>query len=298
MRREDLSAYTGLGQTLSRLGSLAGAAGGGLLVARGGLAAAAVFDAVTFVAVGVVLVAWLRPRYRLARAESEPVLRAVAAGFAHLRDAPRTRSLVLTLSGLNLFVGPALSIGLAARAQADGWGAASLGTATSLVGAGGVLGSLVMTWWRPRRPAAVAFSSLVAQGSAIVLLGAGGRVVSAAACLVIGVTAGVASTLLGALFVATADEAYLGRLSAVLRLGDDVLMPAAMAGFGALVSLGGATTACAVFGVTMAALMLGSLGRSRRWSAPGGVEPGVDEPDDARGRLVQVVPVVDELNRG
>ncbi|MGN8245807.1 MFS transporter [Cellulomonas soli] len=275
VRREDLSAYAGLGQALSRLGTLAGAALGGLLVARGGLAGAALFDAVTFVAVGAVLVGWLRPRHRLARAEAEPVLRSVAAGFAHLRTAPHTRSLVLTLSGLNLFVGPALSIGLAVRAQADGWGAAALGTATSLVGAGGVLGSLVMTRWRPGRPAVVAFTCLVVQGAAIVALGAGGRTVSAAACLVIGVSAGMASTLLGALFVATADEAYLGRLSAVLRLGDDVLMPAAMAAFGALVSVGGATMACTVFGGTMAALMFASLVRSSRWAPPEAPGPGV-----------------------
>lgn len=259
VRREDLSVYAGLGQTLSRLGTLAGAAVGGAVVARWGLGAAALLDAVTFVAVGVVLVAWLRPRYPLARAQAEPVLRAVAAGFAHLRTSPGTRSLVLTLSGLNLFVGPALSVGLAVRAQAEGWGPTAVGTATALVGAGGVLGALVMTRWRPRRPAPVAFAALTAQGAAIVLLGLGGRAVAASACVVVGVTAGVASTLLGALFVATVEEAYLGRLSAVLRLGDDVLLPVAMAGFGALVSLGGVAAACGVFGVTMAGVMLGSM---------------------------------------
>lgn len=93
------------------------------------------------------------------------------------------------------------------------------------------------------------------------------------ACAVIGVTAGAASALLGAVFMATVDGAYLGRMSSILRLGDDVLMPAAMVAFGALVAAYGVGAACATYGLAMAALMGVPLSRPaiRRISLGAGV---------------------------
>ena len=63
------------------------------------------------------------------------------------------------------------------------------------------------------------------------------------------------------MFAATIDGEYLGRMASIQRLGDDVLMPAAMAAFGGLADTAGTGVACAVFGLTMAVLMLVPLTR-------------------------------------
>ena len=99
------------------------------------------------------------------------------------------------------------------------------------------------------------------QGIAIIGMGVGTAVTTAVACAVIGVTAGAASALLGAVFMATVDGAYLGRMSSILRLGDDVLMPASMVCFGALAGAAGVGAACAAYGLAMAGLMVLPLSR-------------------------------------
>lgn len=258
---DQLAAYTGLGQTVNRIGTMTGAALGGAVVAGWGLGGSAVANAVTFGVVVGYLALVLRPRYPLPRAEAEPVLRGIARGFGHLRDHATTRTLVLTLSGLNLAVSPALALGVALRAQASGWGAGTLGVLQATVGLGAAAGALALLRWQPRREAVLGFGLLVAQGLAIVGIGVGPLWLTAASCATIGVTAGAASSLLSAVFVTLVDGEYLGRMVAITRLGDDVLMPVAMVGFGALAGAGGVGAACAAYGVAMALLMLVPLSR-------------------------------------
>jgi MFS family permease len=261
VRPDQLAAYTGASQTLTRIGSMSGAALGGAVVARWGLGGSAAANAVTFAVVVAYLALALRPRYPLPRAAAEPVLRGVVRGFAHLRDEPTTRTLVLTLSGLNLAVSPALALGVALRAQQGGWGAGAVGVLQALVGLGAAAGSLALVRWRPRREAVTGFWFLVLQGLAIAGIGVGSLLTTALACAVIGVTAGAASSLLGAVFVASVEGEYLGRMASITRLGDDVLMPVAMAAFGALAGTAGVGAACAVYGVAMALLMVVPLTR-------------------------------------
>ncbi|MDF1605358.1 MFS transporter [Nocardioides sp. YIM 152315] len=258
---EALPTYAGASQTVNRIGSMSGAAVGGAVVATWGLAGSALANAVTFgIVVGYLALA-LRPRYPLPRAESEPVLRGIARGFAHLRDVPATRTLVLTLSGLNLALTPALALGLALRVQESGWGAHTLGLLNALVGLSGAAGALALVRWRPRREASAGFWFLVLQGVAIATLGVGTVVSTAVACAVIGATSGAASALLSAVFVATVDGEYLGRMASIQLLGDDVLMPLAMVVFGAVASAVGVAAACTAFGLAMALLMAVPLSR-------------------------------------
>ena len=252
VRTEDLASYSGLLQTLSRLGAMGGAAVGGFVVATWGLEGGALLNAGTFLVAVVFVVWWLRPRYPLERAEPQPVLRSLGQGLAHLRTAPDTRTLVIALSGLNLFVVPAETIGLALRAQEEGWGSAAVGVFLALLGAGAAVGAVAVMRWRPRRPATASFGWLVVQGLAIVMLGVGPAPVVAAAAALVGLTAGIASTLLSAVFAATVEGSYLGRMSSIVRLGDDVLMPLATIGFGVLAAVTSVTVAFAVYGTTMA----------------------------------------------
>ncbi|WP_243225255.1 MFS transporter [Microbacterium sp. CIAB417] len=252
----DLPAYSALSQTLSRLGTMAGSAAGGFLVALFGIVGSAGVNTLTYTVVIVFIVLWLRPRFSLPRASSEQsVLRGVADGFRHLRTERATRTLVIALSGLNLAVGPAISIGIPLQATQRGWGAGAVGIFEALVGGGAMIGALIVVRWRPRHEARGAFLALIVQGAGIVALGIGSPFVVGAGSFVIGVTAGFASALLGATFAATAAPDFLGRLGSILRLGDDCLMPVAMAAFGAIAGLLPLWVPFALYGGAMALLM-------------------------------------------
>ncbi|WP_336645363.1 MFS transporter [Microbacterium sp. USHLN186] len=257
VRPADLPVYSALSQTLSRLGTMAGAAVGGFLVAWMGMPGSAATDAVTFSIVIAFIAIWLRPRFALPRSGSDAsVLQGVASGFRHLGNDSTTRTLVIALSGLNLAVGPALAIGLALQARHNGWGAASVGLFEALVGAGAMIGALAVVRRRPRHEAIGAFWSLVVQGFGIVLLGVGAPGVVGVGCVIIGLTAGFASVLLGATFAATVAPDYLGRMSSITRLGDDCLMPVAMAAFGALAAVLPLWVPFALYGSALALLMV------------------------------------------
>lgn len=253
VRTEDLPSYSAVMQTATRLGTMGGAAIGGFLVAHAGLSGSASINALTFTFVIAFIAIWLRPRFLLARAARESALTGIRRGFSHLREAPTTRTLVIALSGLNLAVGPATGIGIALRATDEGWGAQAVGILEALIGLGAALGAISVARWRPRHEARGGFRALVLQGAGIILIGIGPVWLAGIGCLIIGLTAGFASVLLGATFAATVDTAYLGRMSSITRLGDDVLMPLAMAAFGALAA---ATTIWIAFTVFGGALML------------------------------------------
>jgi MFS family permease len=276
----DLPAYSALSQTLSRLGTMAGAAAGGFLVAAFGIAGSAGLNTLTYLVVIVFIVLWLRPRFALPRSSAQQsVLRGVADGFRHLGRERATRTLVIALSGLNLAVGPAISIGLPLQATARGWGAGAVGVFEALVGGGAMIGALVVVRWRPRHEATGAFFALMVQGMAIIALGIGSQIVVGAGSLVIGLTAGFASALLGSTFAATAAPEYLGRLGSILRLGDDCLMPIAMAVFGLLAGILPLYVPFVLYGGAMALLMIVPLRNPQLRSLTLSTPPHA-EPDD------------------
>jgi hypothetical protein len=196
----------------------------------------------------------MHPRFPRALSTGTGWRRDLASGFGYLRRTPPVRSLVVAVSGLNLFVGPALAVGLALRVTHEHWGAHTLGVLEACVGAGAAAGAIGAARWNTPRPAVVGFAILVAQGVGIAALGFGGRVFVGAAAAFVGVTAGAASTYISALFMLTVDETYLGRMGSVTSLADDGLMPVAMAGFGALAGLTSVSTACLVAGAAMSVL--------------------------------------------
>lgn len=256
VRGADLPSYSAVMQTATRLGTMGGAAIGGFLVAHAGLGSSASLNALTFTFVIAFIAIFLRPRFALARAERESALRGVFRGFSHLKDAPTTRTLVIALSGLNLAVGPATGIGIALRALDEGWGAQAVGLLEALIGLGAALGAISVAKWRPVHEARGGFWALVVQGAGIVMIGVGPVWTAAIGCFTIGLTAGFASVLLSATFAATVDTAYLGRMSSITRLGDDVLMPLGMAAFGALASVTATWVPFAVFGGVLMLMMV------------------------------------------
>ena len=263
VRTGDLPSAAGLMQVAGRLARFAGAPLGGVLVAVGGLRLVMVVDAVTFALVAVFVGLALKPRYPRTLTSSGSVRRDLAAAGAYLRATPYVRALVVSLSGLNLFVGPALAVGVTVHVHRSGWGAATVGIADALVGVGAALGAVVAIRFRSSQPARTGLLILLGQAAAIAVLGVAGRPVLFAATTVVGVTAGLASTQLSGAFQQLVDPAYLGRMGAVTSLGDDVLMPVAMVGFGALVGGVGLPVTCLVTGLAFVALVLWALVRLR-----------------------------------
>lgn len=87
------------------------------------------------------------------------------------------------------------------------------------------------------------------------ILGIGPIWSAGAGSLLIGLTAGYASTLLSATFAATVDASYLGRMGAITRLGDEVFFPLSMVAFGALASATALWVPFVVYGGAMVLLM-------------------------------------------
>lgn len=254
VRPGDIRPLMAVFQTVSRLARLAGAPIGGVLVAAFDVRVAMLIDAVSFALIGLVYALWMHPRFPRVLSTGTSWRRDLAGGLGYLRRTPAVRSLVVAISGLNLFVGPALAVGLALRVTHEHWGAHTLGVLEACVGAGAAAGAIGAARRNTARPALVGFVILVGQGLGIAALGFGDRVFVGGAAAFVGVTAGAASTYISALFVLTIDETFLGRMGSVTSLVDDGLMPVAMAGFGLLAGLTSVTTACVVAGAGMSVL--------------------------------------------
>jgi len=246
-----------------RLARFGGAPLGGVLVAVGGLRLVMIVDAATFAVVAAFVGLALKPRYPRLLSSTGSVRQDLAAAAGYLRETPYVRALVVSLSGLNLFVGPALAVGVTVHVHRSGWGAATVGVADALVGVGAAVGAALAIRFRSSQPARTGLLMLVGQAAAIALIGVSNRPLLFVATTVIGVTAGLASTQLSGAFQQLVDPAYLGRMGAVTSLGDDVLMPVAMVGFGALIGGVGLPLTCLLAGLGFVALVSWALARLR-----------------------------------
>jgi MFS family permease len=258
-----------------RVAGFVGAPVGGLLVARSGIRGVMLLDAATFLVAGAVVATALRPRFARRQSTGASIRADLVDGIAYLRRARPVRTLVVALSGLNLFVGPVLAVGLVLRTKGAGWSSSDLGLfeATSAVAA--ALAALAVLRWKPQRPARTGLLLLVVQAAACVTIGFAPFLGVVLSMATVGATAGLASAFLSAAFQRTVDSAYLGRCSSLIRLADYALMPLATIGFGALAAGADVVTACAITGAAFAALVL--------WSA---FRPGLDvgAADSSRGR--------------
>lgn len=258
VRDADLGRVSGMFQVSRRLADFAGAALGGWLAAAFGLGTAMVVDAATFAVVGLALWAFVRPRFALPRTGAASFLHGIRQGLGYVRRDEVARTFVLALTGLNLFIGPALAIGVALRVSQSGWGAGTLGAVEATVGVGAAVRAAAAIRWRPRRDALLGFVVLLPQGVAIGVLGVPHLALVTAAAAVIGVTAGCASVLLSGAYQRSLDPAYLGRASSMTQLGDLTLLPVMMPLLGWLAHATSVTVACAVFGVGMLLLSGGA----------------------------------------
>ena len=183
-----------------------------------------VIDAATFAVIAVVLVAVVRPRYRLPRAAHDRWLDSFTDGMSYLRGSATARIFVIGLTALNVFVTPVVALGLALRVDGSHWGPHWLGLADGALAAGAIVGSLVAIRWQPTYPANSGFRVLVVQGLGLAVVGLPARPAVLLGMAVVGVTAGLASVWLSAAFLKAIDPPYTGRVSSVTSLGDMALM--------------------------------------------------------------------------
>lgn len=256
----DMTRVSGIRQLTGRAATIGGPPLGGVLVAAFGLAGALLVDAVTFAVIAIVLLL-VRPRWPRERAGGATVLSDIRGGLSYVWSTPRVRNLVIALAGLNIFGSPVISVGLALRTTAEGWGPAALGVLMGSIGAAAVLGTLTTLRWRPARPVFTALLFLLAQAASLIAVGFAPFTGVLAATLTVGLTAGLASPLLSGAFQATVDDAYVARAGSVISLSDSALIPVSLAGFGVLAGITSLAFACAVCGVGFLLQLVYSLSR-------------------------------------
>jgi MFS family permease len=261
VRADDLGGVSAMFQLAGRLAGFVGAPLGGVLIAVGGLRAVALVDAISFVFISVLLAFALKPRLPRRLSSGHSIRADIAAGLRYIRRTESVRTLVLALSGLNLFISPVLAVGVVLRVHDEGWSSTSLGLIEATVAISAAAASAAAVPWRPARPARTGLLLLVVQSAAMVVLGwspLAGMYVGAA---MVGVTAGLASALLSGAFMRTVAEEYLGRTSSIQALGDDAIMPLAMVAFGALAASTSIGLACSVMAIGFASLVTWSAFR-------------------------------------
>ena len=261
VRTEDLGATAAMFQLARRIATFAGAPLGGVLVAVGGLELIMVVDAVTFAINGLILALLMKPRFPRALSHGRSMLADLADGFRYLRRTDPVRTLVVALSGLNLFVGPVTAVGLVLRTHGAGWGAPSLGLFEACIGVGAAAGAVVAIRVRPARPARTGLLVLVVQAAALSVVGVAPYAGIVAAMVTVGVTAGLASAFLSGAFQASVEASYLGRMSSVVTLTDDAFMPVMMVAFAAFAGGVSLTWACVIASVAFATLVTWSASR-------------------------------------
>ncbi|HEY3510374.1 MULTISPECIES: MFS transporter [Kribbella] len=256
VRSEDLVKLSAGTQLATRLATFAGAPLGGLLVAHGGLVTVMLVDAASFVVIALALAFVVKPRLPQPASSGRSVRADLRDGFAYLKRDVRARTLVIAFSGLNLCVGPVLAVGLVQRTHQAGWGPAWYGWFEACSGIAAAAGALVAIRWKPADLARSGLLALVVQAAGCAMIGVVPRLAVFVAMAMIGCTAGIASAQLSAAFQQSVDPSYLGRSFSIVNLSDEALMPLAMTGFGALISLSSISVACGVVGVLFALLML------------------------------------------
>lgn len=259
----DLKRYASASQTIYRIGGIAGSAVGGIVVARWSIEGAAVANIVAFGAVFGVVTVGLRLRYPIAKVSSASIFRGVSDGLAHLRRESLTRTLVISQILMNVFIVPALGLGVALRTTELGYGADVVGYVCMVVGSGAAVGAMVTIWFKSRRPLGLAYGLFAVEGLGIVVLGLGGVEAMFLGGLVMGLCAGAGSALFAGVLITCIDGAYLGRMFSLINLGDECLIPLGTIAFGVIAGAASVNWTLAGFGLSLVIVMCVPLAQAR-----------------------------------
>jgi DHA3 family macrolide efflux protein-like MFS transporter len=255
------------------LGGIAGPALGGLLIGLWGASSALWFDAVTFVASLVLVLASRVPMpAEVSADQSDESTEGVFAGVHLLRRDRSIRDLVVVAMGLNMFVAPIPVIIVALAAGPFGLGGTGYGLLEACIPAGMVIGFLVGPKVARIRPATLV--ALVVTSVGVALAGATTlALVGGLTFLAAGVGVGVANTILPTRFQDDIDPALQGRVFALLGALMQIGRPIGLVLTAPLLATVGPRGGLAVCGVCMLAVA---------WFGRSGVLGPVAEPHYSR----------------
>ncbi|GAA5107414.1 hypothetical protein GCM10025762_12110 [Haloechinothrix salitolerans] len=230
-----------------------GAPVGGVLVALGGLSAAAWIDAGTFLVAFAVLLL-IRPRFR--PPDSEVRRHIVREAFDGVRVVLRTpglgTALLLIAEVAGVFL-PVSSLLVPLLAREHAWGAHAAGILVGVLGAGTVLVTLAVarvgTHRLPGFAAAVACA--IAGLGVAVIGGAPSLPVAAAGAFVAGAGVGAFVSHLAPVLLSAAPESHLARVQALFSLTQSLSLLVMSASIGAIAHALGASATIALCAATL-----------------------------------------------
>ena len=232
-RLQDANAVRGL--TFS-IGSIAGPAIGGALIAYVGTGGSFLFDAVTF-AVSAVTLLLLRPRpvVRAPAHERAHFLADLAAGAASVRSRPWVVAFLAAGAAYSVLVLPSITVlGPVLSGERFG-GAPGWALITAGFGVGSLAGDLLLLRWRPRFALRVSALALIGASCQALIIGSG---LGTAPVAALEVLAGVCVTLYFSLWETSVQEhvpdAELSRVASYDYLTSTGAMPLGSIAAGAL----------------------------------------------------------------
>lgn len=261
---DELDGVAAVRQMSSRAALLVGAPAAGAVISLWGFAVALYGAALlTFAIVPALQFTHLRTQSDASgEGRERGFVREVLGGLTYLRVHAPVRSLVVTLAGLNVFTAPITALAFPLIASRHAWGAGTLGIIMSTLGLGGLVGGMIHLSTKGRFTMGHAQAGLAVQAIAIAVA----AIPSLAAVLVssalIGLSAGFSSPILSATFQRTVSPSHLGRVSSVLTVVDDSLMPVSLVVFGLIVAASNSSLAILSCAVGMLTLVIWH--RSRR----------------------------------
>jgi MFS family permease len=281
-----LPAANGLFEAARQLGSLAGPAIAGVVVAAGGTGVAFAIDALSFV-VAFVAIAFVRGgRRRQALTDgaeagapgtveqdaagpstAPSLVGSIREGLAYALGDPAIRMLVVLIASFNLAFTGSIAVGLPwlASQRFDG-GAAAFGVMAAGFGAGALVGAVLAgSLARPARMGTVALGIAFGMGTALALFGfAPNAAVATLISVAIGLGAGYVNVTVIAWLQARTDPTMLGRVMSLVMLGSVGLGPLSLALAGVLVDISSTLLFVSAGTLVVVASLLGFVGGAAR----------------------------------
>ncbi len=232
---EQLVAASSVGQTAAQLTTIVGPVPAGFVIKTLGVAWAFFVDAISFLFIIGAL--WKLPDPPKSQAAHKAVWHSILEGITYVRKDVPLRSFMLLAMIMNLcFMGP-VSIGLTYLIKTRFGSPAILGTLTSFVAVGSLLGALLAGVWKIRRRGILI---LVVAAVLSPFLGSIGFMESVwslgTVLFVIGVIAALMNVHIGAWVMQRIEATVRGRVASVLMLATFGIMPISFAVAGFLIA--------------------------------------------------------------
>ncbi|MFK4123218.1 MFS transporter [Streptomyces longwoodensis] len=242
----------GLRQAAQQGALLLGGPLGGVALAAGGLQAALIANgSALIVSIACLLLTHTKENAVSEVATQVSFLQQMTEGLRYTARNPLILHIILiiTIAGFG-FAGPA-NVGLPLLAEDKGWNASGYGILTGALGAGALIGALVVSAVKKiPRPGVTAMMMLIIQALCMTAAAATPYLALSAALMAItGIGLSVASAITMSLVQLNTDTDHLGRVMSVMTLGMVGLVPLAYIVCGWLVSAAGVTMTFVIFGL-------------------------------------------------